>query len=63
MLKYLGIFFTILACCLFALLLEINSGEWVEKIGCCDKSMQKKLQRSATPETDAPETERLLLSD
>ena len=62
MLKYLAIFFIILACCLFALLLVINSGEWVV-IGCCEKSMQKKLQQAVTPETDAPETKRLLLSD
>ncbi len=62
MLKYLGIF-AILAVCLFALILEMNSDEWVEKIGCCEKSMQKKLQRSVTPGTDAPETERILLSD
>ena len=62
MLKYLAIFFIILACCLFALLLVINSGEWVV-IGCCEKSMQKKLQQSVTPGTDMLETERLLLSD
>ena len=53
--KYLAIFFIILACCLFALLLATNSGEWIV-IGCCEK-------QAATPETDAPETKRLLLSD
>ena len=55
MLKYLGIF-VILAVCLFALMLTMGSGEWVERIGCCEESVQKK-PSPVTPETDAPETD------
>ena len=55
MLKYLGIF-AILAVCLFAIVIVMGSGEWVEKIGCCEESIQKN-PSPATPETDAPETD------
>ena len=51
MLKYLGIF-AILAVCLFALMYTLG-GEWVVLIGCCEETMQKKLQ------PDAPETKRI----
>ena len=54
MLKYLVIFI-ILVICLFALMYTLG-GEWVERIGCCEETMQKKLS-PATPETDAPETD------
>ena len=54
MLKYLGIFI-ILAICLFALMLTMGGGEWVERIGCCEETMLKKQQ--ATPETDELETD------
>ena len=52
MLKYLVIF-VILALCLFALMYTLG-GEWVERIGCCEETMQKKQQ--ATSETDELET-------
>ena len=55
MLKHLGTF-AILAVCLFAIAIVMGGGEMVERIGCCDETMQKKL-RPVTPETDAPETD------
>ena len=51
MLRYFVVF-TILAVCIFALMYTLG-GEWVVRIGCCEETMQKKLQR------DAPETERI----
>ena len=55
MLKHLGTF-AILAVCLFTIAIVMGGGEMVERIGCCDETMQKKL-RPVTPETDAPETD------
>ena len=51
MLRYFVIFI-ILAICIFVLMYTLG-GEWVEYIGCCEETMQKKLQ------PDAPETERI----